>query len=285
MPDFTACSTAAAFDPALPFQVQRTFDSVAAKEDGSCGHNVLIQRMRASLREAVAVELSVGARLIDLGCGTGLDAQAFAQHGYRVLATDGSAAMVARTRQRAQEAGLDARLRAVAVGIEHIDQLRGEFDGIYSNFGSLNHSANLPAVAVECARLLRSDGCLVFAVIGRICPWEMSDATLRGRLMRAGMRLACGATAMHVNANTLWIRRYLPREFYQAFAAYFSLEYYRPLSVFLPPPYLVDVYQHYPVLGKSLGWLDDRIGTWPLLRDMGDYFLIVMRKRSTSCYV
>lgn len=200
----------------------------------------------------------MGARLIDLGCGTGLDAQAV---------------------------GLEARLQVIPVGIQHIDQLSGEFDGIYSNFGSLNHIEDLPAVAIECARLLRSDGCLVFSVIGRMCPWEMNEDTLRGRLMQASMRFACGAAALRVSGQMVRIRRYLPREFYRVFEAYFSLAYYRPLSVFLPPPYLVGLYQRYPMLVQSLGWLDDLITTWPLLRDMGDYFLIVMRKRSTCCYV
>lgn len=284
-PNFIACGIADAGDATQPFQVKPTFDSVCSDDDGTCGNNVLIQRMHVSLREAVAAELPVGARLIDLGCGTGLDAQAFAQRGYRVMAIDGASTMVAPAHQRAQAVGLEARLQVIPVGIQHIDQLSGEFDGIYSNFGSLNHIEDLPAVAIECARLLRSDGCLVFSVIGRMCPWEMNEDTRRGRLMQASMRFACGAAALRVSGQMVRIRRYLPREFYRVFEAYFSLAYYRPLSVFLPPPYLVGLYQCYPMLVQSLGWLDDLITTWPLLRDMGDYFLIVMRKRSTCCYV
>lgn len=77
--------------------------------------------------------------------------------------------MVERTRHRAATQGLEERLTAAHVGIQQLDRLEGSFDGMYSNFGPLNCAPDLPAVAAECARLLRADGCLVFSVIGRIC--------------------------------------------------------------------------------------------------------------------
>jgi hypothetical protein len=44
------------------------------------------------------------------------------------------------------------------LGIQQLDKLEGEFDGIYSNFGPLNCAPDLGAVAAECARLLRPGG-------------------------------------------------------------------------------------------------------------------------------
>jgi len=274
-----AAARAATIDPALLLETQRAFDSVAADYDGPRGNNELIQRMRSTLWDTVAAQLPVGARLIDLGCGTGLDAHEFAQRGYRVLATDWSPQMVERTRQRAQDPALHGRLSVAHVGIQQLDRIDGEFDGMYSNFGPLNCAPDLPAVAAECARLLRRDGRLVFSVIGRLCPWEVGHYTLRGRLRRAAVRGARGVTAVGMNGHTIWTWYYLPREFYRAFSAQFELESYRALSLCLPPPYLVEHYRRHPRMGERLGRLDDRIGGWPLLRDMGDHFLIVMRKR------
>ncbi|AJC47462.1 class I SAM-dependent methyltransferase [Xanthomonas sacchari] len=266
-------------DPVRLLDTQRAFDSVAADYDGPRGNNALIQRMRTTLWDTVATQLPVGSRLVDLGCGTGLDAHAFAQRGYRVLATDWSPQMVERTRARAQDPSLRGRLSVAHVGIQQLDLLDGEFDGMYSNFGPLNCAPDLPEVARHCARLLRRDGRLVFSVIGRLCPWELGHYLLRGRLRRAAVRAARGATAVGMNGHTIWTWYYFPREFYRAFAPHFALESYRALSLCLPPPYLVDHYQRHPRLGEALGRLDDRIGGWPLLRDMGDHFLIVLRKR------
>ncbi|RFF50572.1 class I SAM-dependent methyltransferase [Xanthomonas campestris] len=266
-------------DASQLLETQRAFDSVAADYDGPRGNNALIQRMRTTLWDTVATELPVGSRLVDLGCGTGLDAGEFASRGYSVLATDWSPAMVARTRERAARQGLEERLTAAHVGIQQLERLEGEFDGMYSNFGPLNCAPDLPAVAAECARLLRPDGCLVFSVIGRICPWEVGHYALRGRFKRAAVRAAQGATAVGMNGHTIWTWYHLPREFYRAFSQHFVLDRYQALSLFLPPPYLVDFYERHPRLSARLGELDDRMGGWPLLRDMGDHFLIVMRKR------
>nr|WP_240046147.1 class I SAM-dependent methyltransferase [Rhodanobacter glycinis] len=258
---------------------QHAFDSVAADYDGPRGNNELIQRMRLTLWDTVHSEVPAGARLLDLGCGTGIDAVEFVRRGFHVVATDWSPQMVERTRARAVAAGLQSRVTAVHLGVQQLDQLEGEFDGIYSNFGPLNCAPDLAAVAAECARLLRPGGTLVFSVIGRICPWELGHYALRGRFKRAGVRAARGATAVGMNHHTIWTYYYLPREFYRAFAEHFSLQSYRALSLFMPPPYLVDYYRRRRHWCECLGRLDDRFGAMPLLRDMGDHFLIVMRRR------
>lgn len=265
---------------------QRAFDSVAADYDGPRGNNELIQRMRATLWRAVLDRFEPGSRLVDLGCGTGIDAVGFAEAGMRVLATDWSPRMVERTRARARDAAVEGRVRAALVGAHQLDRIghlpgayEGPFDGMYSNFGPLNCVPDLAAVAAQCARLVRPGGGLVFSVIGRICPWEIAHYAWRGRLRRAAVRAARGVTPVGMNKHTIWTRYYLPREFYRPFAEDFRLESHRALSLLLPPPYLVDLYQRHPHWYERLGRLDDRVGGWPLLREMGDHFLIAMRRR------
>jgi len=269
----------APLDEAQLLDTQRAFDSVAADYDGPRGNNELIQRMRTTLWDAVHSEVQPGARLLDLGCGTGIDALEFARRGFRVVATDWSPLMVERTRARAAGAAMQSRVTVAHLGVQQLDRLDGEFDGIYSNFGPLNCAPDLAAVAAECARLLRPGGSMVCSVMGRICPWELAHYALRGRFRRAGVRAARGATAVGMNRHTIWTCYYLPREFYRAFAEHFSLEGYRALSLFMPPPYLVDYYRRRRCWYERLGRLDDRLGALPLLRDMGDHFLIVMRRR------
>ncbi len=269
----------APMDEAQLLDTQRAFDSVAADYDGPRGNNELIQRMRLSLWDTVHSECPMGSRLLDLGCGTGLDALEFARRGFHVVATDWSPRMVERTHARVAAAGLQSRVTTAHLGVQQLDRLDDAFDGIYSNFGPLNCAPDLHAVAAECARLLRPGGRLVFSVIGRICPWELGHYALRGRFRRAGVRAARGVTAVGMNQHTIWTRYYLPREFYRAFAEHFSLAGYRALSLFMPPPYLLDYYRRRRRWCERLGRLDDRLGALPLLRDMGDHFLIVMQRR------
>lgn len=267
-------------DDALQLQdTQRAFDSVATDYDGPRGNNALVQRMRRTFREVVRRELPPGSRLLDLGCGTGIDACRFAQLGYPVLATDWSPRMVARTGARLAGASLPVRAAVVHLGIHQLAALDGPFDGIYSNFGPMNCVPDLDTAAEDCARLLVPGGALVFSVMGRICPWELAHYLLRGQFGRAGVRAARGATSVPMNRHTIWTRYYLPREFHRHFASRFTLTGYRALGLFMPPPYMVGYYRRRRRWCDRLGRLDDRVGGWPLLRGMGDHFLMVMRRR------
>ena len=120
---------------------QAAFDSVAADYDGPRGNNELIQDMRRELWRWIAHVFAPGSRLLDLGCGTGLDAVHLAQLGFHVTATDWSPGMVERTQERARLANLTERVRAVAVGaheLEHLSAEESAFDGAYSDLGALN---------------------------------------------------------------------------------------------------------------------------------------------------
>src|SRR5580704_6087301 len=68
--------------------------------------------------------------LLDLGCGTGEDALHFMRDGISVRAIDASSEMVRIARRR----GVDASV----LGIEEINRVQGDFDGVISNFGAFN---------------------------------------------------------------------------------------------------------------------------------------------------
>jgi SAM-dependent methyltransferase len=260
---------------------QDAFDSVAADYDGPRGNNPLIQEMREEMWRWLDETFAPSSRLIDLGCGTGLDAVRMARRGHRITATDWSPQMAARTADRAQQESVTDRVQALAIGAHELQRLEGEgkFDGAYSNLGPLNCVPDLTAVASACASLLRPGGALVFTVIGRVCPWEIVHYAWRRRWPRVKIRFARSVVPVGMNKRTIWTRYYTPREFYRAFMPEFTLEHYRGLCVFAPPPYLTWVRDKHPRFHEWLWRVDRRTAGWPLLRSIGDHFLIVMRKR------
>jgi ubiquinone/menaquinone biosynthesis C-methylase UbiE len=260
-------------------ETQRAFDGVASEYDGPLGNNALVQHMRAELWRSVATSVPARGRLLDLGCGTGLDAQHFASLGYQVVATDWSPAMVARSRARAAESGMISRITVYELGLHQLDQLKAEhFDGIYSNLGPLNCAIDLSTVANRCARLVTMGGVLIASVMSRSCVWEMLFYTLRGDLRRARVRTTSGMVPVPLNGQTVWTRFYSPREFSCTFEPDFRRESVQALSLFLPPPYLVGLYERHPHLGSLAEYLDRRLGGMPILRGLGDHFLAVLRK-------
>jgi SAM-dependent methyltransferase len=260
---------------------QDAFDSVAADYDGIRGNNDLIQDMREEMWRWLDATFAPASRLIDLGCGTGLDAVRMARIGHSVTATDWSAEMVGRTRDRAIKNDVADRVQALAIGSQELQRLDGRemYDGAYSNLGPLNCVPDLGDVSQQCARLLRPGGALVFTVIGRLCPWEIAHYLKRRQWARATVRFKRGVVPVGMNKRTIWTRYYGPTEFYRAFEKHFRLDHYRGLCVLSPPPYLTWVRERHPVWYERLWRLDRRLSGWPLLRGMGDHFLIVMKKR------
>jgi SAM-dependent methyltransferase len=279
----SADSSAAFHAPTRPqlLDTRDAFDSVAADYYGPRGNNDLIQDMRSEMWRWLAATFVPGERLIDLGCGTGLDAVHLAGQGFKITATDWSPLMVERTAVRAAAQHVTDRVRAINMGAHELERLdeTGAYDGAYSNLGPLNCVPDLGHVSRECARVLRPGGKLVFTVIGRYCPWEVAHYLRRRRWARAKVRFARHVVPVGMNNHTIWTRYYAPREFYRAFEPHFTLEHYRGLCVFAPPPYLTGVRDRHPRLHRRLWRLDRRVSGWPLIRGMGDHFLIVMRKK------
>ncbi|MFZ0499977.1 MAG: methyltransferase domain-containing protein [Steroidobacteraceae bacterium] len=257
------------------------FDSVAVDYDGPRGNNDLIQDMRHEMWRWLDATFAAPSHVMDLGCGTGLDAVRMAQLGHHVTAIDWSPRMVERTRARATEAQVSDRVQTAALGAHQLERVEGNalYDGAYSDLGALNCVPDLTAAAHELSRLLRPRGRLVFTVIGRWCPWEIGYYAARRDWSRVRVRFGRRMMAVRMNGHTVWTKYWTPAELYREFSREFSLVHHRALCLFAPPPYMTSLRDRHPGCYQRLWRWDRRLAGWPGLRRLGDHFLIVMEKR------
>jgi len=219
--------------------------------------------------------------LLDMGCGTGLDAVYLASHGYFVTAMDWSPEMAGRARQRASQSNLADRVEVKNLGVHQLEEFQPEsFDAAYSDLGPLNCVMNIDETAHSIAKILKPQGMIIATVIGRICPWEWFFYIAKGRWKRASLRLNRGLVSVPLNNRRVWMRYYSPRDFKNIFErSGFELVSRRTLGLFVPPPYAIKYAGRHPRLINTLQAMDDSLGHWPILREWGDHFLLVMRKK------
>lgn len=173
------------------------------------------ERLSAPLAQRIVAlaQLSPGARVLDVGTGTGIVALAAAEavgEGGRVVGIDLSDGMLLTARRYAERAGLAGRVDFHCMDAESLEISDSSFDAVVSLFALL-HFPN-PSVALkEMRRVLRPGGQLVLGIGG--APPVLSRAGLvHGfrRLFELAQRLRGRRLEAPAFLNAL-VERHLPR--------------------------------------------------------------------------
>jgi SAM-dependent methyltransferase len=106
-----------------------------------------------------------GRRVLDVGCGAGVDLARFAKGGAKVTGIDLALSAIVLARANFEQQGLPARLE-VADG-EQLPFRDDTFDLVYAH-GVVQYTANSERLVDECRRVLRPGGRAVFQVYNRI---------------------------------------------------------------------------------------------------------------------
>jgi SAM-dependent methyltransferase len=252
------------------------FDALAATYDEEFSRTDLGRRLRAAVWRHLDEAFAPGARVLELGCGTGEDALHLASRGVEVVATDASEAMVAETRRKAGAAGLDALVTARRASFEELPGAAselGQFGGAFSDFGALNCAEDLPRLAEALAGLLPPAAPLLLVVMGRWVPWEWAWYLRRGDPSRAFRRLSGGG----VSWRGLTVRYPSPGRLLSSFSPWFRRRKLSALGAFLPPTYAAP-----SVSPRTMALLDRwerRLEAVPPLARFSDHYLLALERR------
>jgi SAM-dependent methyltransferase len=230
-------------------------------------------------RDAVWEELGrvfrAGQRILELNCGTGVDAVHLAENRVRVLACDISPGMIAVARQRLNARALDDRVDLLVLPTEGIAALgdQGPFDGAFSNFSGLNMVRDLSGVARNLAALLKPGAPALLCLSGRIAPWDMAWYLAHGEWSKAFHRFKPNGVERVVDG--VRINAYYPsiRKMARIFAPEFRLRSCRGIGISLPPTFTEPWARRYPRLFKGLAGVDPWLGRVPGLRALAGHVL------------
>lgn len=257
--------------------VPSPFEDLSDSYDDTFTHSAIGRRMRAAVWRRLDAAFPSGARVLELGCGTGEDAVHLAGRGVRVLATDPAEGMVRETRAKAERNGLADRVTTRTLDAGRLDEIEldGLFDGAFSNFGALNCVADLAPVSTGLSRHVRSGGRVLLCFLGRYVPWEWVFFLARGDRRSAFRRLAPGG------ASWRGLRVSYPplRELRRVFAPGFRVTGARAIGAFVPPSYAESAAARLPRLLATLDALERRVEAIPPLPSLADHVLLELERR------
>lgn len=250
-----------------PAVVAGAYDAVAADYDRllGAGADAAIRRQLWRHHDAA---FGAGDRVLDAGCGTGIDALHLAARGVHVHAVDVSPKMIAELRAKLARAGGDVAARVdVHVGdVAVVAQgLPGGLHGIVSSFAALN-TVDLPAFARAAAALLRPGGRLICHLL----------APGYGGRGGGGGGGSVARAVLRVGAQPVEHALAAPGEiFARHFAGAFRLRRCYGMGLLLRPR----VARWLPAAALSgLAALETAVASLPLLRDAGRFVVLDLER-------
>jgi SAM-dependent methyltransferase len=275
--------------------VAAAFSRKAGVYDAFGRDHANLQRMREKVYAQVMRWTLPGSHILELNAGTGLDAVALVERGYRVHATDIAPGMVAQMEhKRAQMEHkraemerkqavleLNGRFTPQLCSFTELDKVEaGPFDAVFSNFGGLNCVADLTAVTHHLPQLLKPGGVLIWVIMPPVCPWELAllpkDWRVATRRLR---RVGVVANVEGVPFQTFY---FTPGQVQKALGPAFRTLALHGLSIVTPTADNDRFARRHPRLFRWLVRLDDWLSERPLFNRMGDFFVLTARFEPTA---
>ena len=223
-----------------------------------------------------------GDRLLELNCGTGIDALHLAAKGIRVMACDISEKMIEMAHRHAEALHFSAKVDFRVLATERLATLDSDapFDGAFSNFSGLNCVEDLGEVRRNLGRLIKPGAMLVICMLGQFVPWEMAWYLARGDPDKAIRRLQHQSEPADEN-GALRVHYRSRREVVTAFAPEFRLRRWGGIGIFVPPIYTEQRARRYPQVVEALDAADRLVGHLPVFRTLANFMLLEFQ-RSTA---
>lgn len=266
-------------DTAQEKQASAAFSKQAPVFDKIDEENKLLVWMRDRIHREVMSFARKGDYMLELNCGTGIDALYFTSQGLRVMATDNAPGMLEQLQQKIDAGGLQDRISVARCSFNHLEALgtTPQYDYVFSDFGGLNCTDRLDKILDDIDRLLKPGGRFTLVIMPKVCLWEMA-MVFKGYFRTAFRRLRKGGVQAKVEGVPFQCYYYDPRFIIAYLGERYKLRSLKGLSIIVPPPYIERFVEKRPRLFRVLeGWENRLYGKAPFNR-WGDHFMITMEK-------
>lgn len=218
--------------------------------------------------------------VLEINCGTGVDAYWLAKQGYQVVATDISEEMISCAANK-QNNTANSNLNFMVCGFNDIaTKLNGStFDLIFSNFAGLNcvSKQELEKLNIDFASLLAPNGQLIMVLLGKYSWMEQLYFSLKGQYKKAKRR----QTVDMVELSKGYIQPtycYSVQETKNIFT-FFECTAYKPIGIVIPPSYLEPLINKFLFVKPFIQFVEYLLGNISFFSNYADHTFLVFRKK------
>ena len=257
------------------------FDDLASSYDDVFSNSPIGRAQRSAVWKELNRVFHPGHHILEINCGTGIDAMHLANRGIQVDAFDVSPGMIAQAKIHANGAAQPLAVHFGCLRTEALDTLpfNSAYDGVLSNFAGLNCISDVGSVARNLSRLVRPGGRAVLCMFGRFCLWEVLWYLSAGDFRRAFRRFRRNPINATL-AGRATVRVYYRgvAEIRDLFAPHFRLERTQGVGVFVPPSYAGPLALKFPQLLRAAASIDPFIGQLPIARSIADHVVLTLER-------
>ena len=263
----------------LPSQLKNVveaFSKQAPVFDLQEEHNEILKWMRRQIHNHCLQFFKKGDDILELNCGTGIDAVFFAKHGIKVHATDISENMLNELEKKIYSENLSSLITFSKCSFAELNTLpEKKYNHIFSDFGGLNCADNLKAIFKQFDNLLHPRGTVTLVMMPPVCPWEILTV-LKGNFKLAFRRFNKNGTESHIEGVYFKTYYYSPKQVIKSFSEKYKMVSLKGICSLSPSPYKEKFPKKFPKLYKMLVRADEKLGGFFPFKRWADHFIITL---------
>ncbi|CAG5076336.1 class I SAM-dependent DNA methyltransferase [Parvicella tangerina] len=254
------------------------FDHIANQYDADFSNTLIGQAQRKLVWNILDKYYPTfeGIDVLEINCGTGVDAVRLAEKNANILATDIAPEMVNVTRSKLKEF---SNAKVQQLNINHIETVNQKFDLIFSNFGGLNclDSSELSSFISKATALIKDDGMLILVIMPQNTIWETLYFSSKLSPKKAFRRMKKEGVTANVEGKQVQTYYYNPSYFNQF--KDWNVRSATPIGLYVPPSYLERRYTDKPKKIERYFKKDLAKFNKKSLAKFADHYCIVLEKK------
>jgi ubiquinone/menaquinone biosynthesis C-methylase UbiE len=258
-------------------QTEMAFTLQAPLFDELEKQNPILQYMRTEVHGYMHSIIKPGDKILELNAGTGIDAVTFAEWECDVLATDLSEGMLSELDLKKQKSSFGNRIETRQLSFNDLSSIEEKrFNHVFSNFGGLNCADNLEEVVEQIKLMLLRNGYATLVIMPPVSPLEMMTFFKGNKnAFRRFKKKGVDSKVENIHFKTFY---YSVKDLKGYFGKNYRCNHLQSLGLFVPPPHADHFVKRNLKLFGLMKNFDKTFGRFPLLRNIGDHFIISFQK-------